>query len=256
MAEWTRRFALTGRRALVTGASRGIGAEIARVYADAGADVALVARDEGALEAVAGEVEALGRRALVVPAELGARDGPGAAAAAVLAAWGGVDILVNAAGIARTGPAAELTLEGWDETMAVNLRAPFALAQAVAPGMIARRMGKIVNVSSQAGVIALDDHASYIASKGGLNALTKALCAEWGRHNVQVNAICPTVVMTDMGAANWSDPARRDPFLAATPARRFAEPVEVADMALFLASGASDMVNGSLMMVEGGFVSV
>ena len=256
MPAWTDRFALTGRRALVTGASRGIGAAIAEVYADAGADLVLVARDGAALARVAGRIEAAGRRCLTVAADLATREGPARAARAALDAWGGIDVLVNAAGIARLGPATSLGLDDWDETMAVNLRAPFALAQALAPGMIERGRGKIVNVSSQAGVIALDDHAAYVASKGALNALTKALCAEWGRHDVQVNAICPTVVMTDMGRENWSDPARRDPFVAATPARRFAEPVEVADMALFLASDASNMVNGALMMVEGGYTSV
>jgi NAD(P)-dependent dehydrogenase (short-subunit alcohol dehydrogenase family) len=252
---WVRRFTLAGRRAIVTGASRGIGAEIARVYADAGADIVAVARDPDGLESVAAEVRALRRDCLTVVADLADADGTRQAARRALDT-GPVDILVNAAGIARLGPATGLTVQDWDATMAVNLRAPFLLAQAVAPAMIARRAGKIVNVSSQAGVIALDDHAAYIASKGGLNALTKSLCAEWGRHNIQVNAICPTVVMTDMGRRNWSDPARRDPFIAATPARRFAEPVEVADMALFLASAASDMVNGSLLMVEGGFTSV
>ena len=122
--------------------------------------------------------------------------------------------------------------------------------------MIAQRWGKVINISSQAGVIALDDHAAYTASKGGLNALTKSLCAEWARHNVQVNAICPTVVMTPMGRQVWGKPEKGDPFRDATPARRFAEPVEVADAALYLASDASGMVNGALLMVEGGFTSV
>ena len=130
------------------------------------------------------------------------------------------------------------------------------MARALGPAMIAQRWGKIVNISSQTGVIALDNHAAYATSKGGLNALTKSLCAEWGRFNVQVNAICPTVVMTPMGKRVWSAPEKKDPFINATPARRFAEPVEVADMALFLASDASAMVNGALMMVEGGFTSV
>ena len=152
--------------------------------------------------------------------------------------------------------ATELGVADWEDTMAVNLRAPFLLSRALAPAMIARRRGKIVNISSQTGVIALDDHAAYATSKGGLNALTKSLCAEWARHNIQVNAICPTVVMTPMGKAVWGPPEKGDPFRNATPARRFAEPVEIADAALFLASGASNMINGALLMVEGGFTSV
>jgi NAD(P)-dependent dehydrogenase (short-subunit alcohol dehydrogenase family) len=163
---------------------------------------------------------------------------------------------VNCAGIARIAPATELSVADWENTMAVNLRAPFVLAQALASSMIAQRRGKIVNISSQAGVIALDDHAAYATSKGGLNALTRSLCAEWARHNIQVNAICPTVVMTPMGKTVWGLPEKGEPLRNATPARRFAEPVEIADAALFLASGASDMINGALLMVEGGFTSV
>lgn len=256
MAEWTGRFSLAGRKALVTGASKGIGAEICAVFADAGADIVAVARDPDGLAAVAETVRAKGRDCLTIAADMATRDGPAVAARQAQAAWGTIDILVNSAGIARIAPALDLTADQWDETMAVNLRAPFLLAQALAPAMIAQRRGKIINISSQTGVIALDDHAAYAASKGGLNALTKSLCAEWGRHNIQVNAICPTVVMTPMGREVWGPEQKSAPFIAATPARRFAEPVEVADMALYLASPASGMVNGALMMIEGGFTSV
>jgi NAD(P)-dependent dehydrogenase (short-subunit alcohol dehydrogenase family) len=175
---------------------------------------------------------------------------------AALQAWGTIDILVNSAGIAHVAPAVDFLTPDWDEMMAVNLRAPFLTARTLAPAMIAQRWGKIINISSQTGVIALEDHVAYATSKGGLNALTKSLCAEWARHNVQVNAICPTVVMTPMGKTIWGPPEKGDPFRNATPARRFAEPVEVADAALYLASDASAMVNGALLMVEGGFTSV
>lgn len=256
MSDWQNRFALTGRKALVTGASKGIGAEICTVFADAGADIVAVARDADGLEAVAAQVRARGRRCLTLTADMAAPDAPVTAARQALDAWGTIDILVNCAGIARIAPALELSTAWWDETMAVNLRAPFLLAQALAPAMIAQRWGKVIMISSQTGVIALDDHAAYAASKGGLNALTKSLCAEWARHNVQVNAICPTVVMTPMGQEVWGPPEKGDPFRAATPARRFADPVEVADAALYLAAPASAMVNGALLMVEGGFTSV
>ncbi|MCX7644370.1 MAG: SDR family oxidoreductase [Rhodobacteraceae bacterium] len=253
---WQERFSLAGRRAMVTGASKGIGAEIARVFAEAGADIVAVARDRAGLEQTASAVRAAGRRCLVVPAELGAPEGPGQAARTALEAWGTIDILVNSAGIARVAPALELTFADWEATMAVNLRAPFLLAQALAPAMIAQRWGKIINISSQTGVIALDDHAAYAASKGGLNALTKSLCAEWARHNVQVNAICPTVILTPMGREVWGAEEKSAPLIAATPARRFGEPVEVADLALYLASPASGLVNGALVMIEGGYSSV
>ena len=252
---WTARFSLAGRRALVTGASMGIGAEIARVYADAGADLALVARGAEGLEETARAVRALGRACLTIRADLATPEGCAEAAAAALDR-GGIDILVNAAGVARVAPALDLTPEDWEASMALNVRAPFLLSQALAPGMIARRWGKIVMISSQTGVIAAEDHAAYAASKGALNALTKSLMAEWARHNVQVNAICPTVVMTPMGRRVWGPEEKGGPLRAATPARRFGEPVEVADLALYLASPASALVNGALVMIEGGYSSV
>ncbi len=252
---WKDRFSIAGRTALITGASKGIGAEICAVFAEAGADIVAVARDADGLAAVADVVRGHGRRCLTIVADMATHDGPGAAAVKAMA-WGPIDILVNSAGIARIAPATDLSVGQWDETMAVNLRAPFLLSQALAPAMIARRAGKIIMISSQTGVIALDDHAAYAASKGGLNALTKSLCAEWARHNVQVNAICPTVILTPMGRQVWSAPEKSGPMMAATPARRFGEPVEVADMALYLASPASDLVNGAIMMIEGGYSSV
>lgn len=256
MAEWEGRFSLAGRKALVTGASKGIGFEIARVFADAGADVVAVARDADGLLEVKRTVEARGRRCLVIEAEMATPEGPVAAAREALEAWGSIDILVNNAAIARIAPALDLTLADWDETMAVNVRAPFLMAQTLAPAMIAQRWGKIINISSQTGVIALDDHAAYATSKGALNALTKSLCAEWARHNVQVNAICPTVILTPMGKAVWGPEEKGGPMRAATPARRFGEVVEVADMALYLASPASGLVNGAILMIEGGYSSV
>jgi NAD(P)-dependent dehydrogenase (short-subunit alcohol dehydrogenase family) len=256
MPRWTERFSLSGRKAFVTGASKGIGAEICAVFADAGADIVAVARDQDGLAATAEAVRAAGRDCLTLAADLATVEGPRAAAAEALAAWGTIDILVNNAGIAHVAPAVETPVEAWDRVMAVNLRAPFLLAQALAPAMIAQRWGKIVNVSSQTGVIALDDHAAYATSKGGLNALTKSLMAEWARHNVQVNAICPTVVMTPMGRTVWGPEEKGGPMRAATPLRRFGEPVEIADLALYLASPAAELVNGALVMIEGGYSSV
>ena len=147
-------------------------------------------------------------------------------------------------------------LEEWDATMAVNLRAPLMFAQSLAPEMIAQRCGKIINLSSQTGVIALDDHAAYAASKGGLNALTISLMAEWAQHNIQVNAICPTVIMTPMGRQVWGPEEKGGPMLAKLPLGRFGETVEVADLALYLASPASGLINGAVILADGGFASV
>jgi NAD(P)-dependent dehydrogenase (short-subunit alcohol dehydrogenase family) len=253
---WQSRFSLNGKTALVTGASSGIGTAIAEVFADAGADIAGQGRDLGRLGALATKVEAAGQRFVALTGDLADPVETADIAAEALAAFGQIDILVNSAGIAVTGPVIDYDLADWHRTMAVNLTAPFILSKALLPGMMARKAGKIINISSQTGVIALEDHAAYATSKGGLNALTKSLMTEAAPHNVQVNAICPTVVLTEMGKALWSAPERRDPMIAKTPLGRFGEPVEIADMALYLASPASDLVNGAVMMIEGGYSSI
>ena len=256
MSKISERFSIAGRKVLVTGASKGIGAEICRVFAEAGADVVAVARDREGLQEIANDVAAKGRKCLTIEADLSTAEGPVQAAQQALREWKVIDILVNSAGVAFTAPALTLSIEDWDKTMAVNLRAPFLMSQALAPAMIQQRWGKIINISSQTGVIALDDHAAYASSKGGLNALTKSLCVEWAKHNIQVNAICPTVILTPMGRKIWGPPEKSGPMLKATPLGRFGEPTEIADMALYLASPASELVNGSILMIEGGYTSL
>ena len=253
---WEERFSLKGKTALITGASSGIGRAIAEVFADAGADIAGHGRDDGRLADLGACVEGMGRRFVAVPGDLADAGETAEVAARALGAFGPVDILVHSAGIALTGPVVDYDLADWNRTLAVNLTAPFILARALLPGMMARRQGKIINISSQTGVIALPDHAAYAASKGGLNALTKSLMTEAAPFNIQVNAICPTVVLTEMGKELWSAPEKKDPFIARTPLGRFGEPVEIADMALYLASPASDLVNGAIMMIEGGYSSL
>lgn len=247
---WTDRFSIAGKTALVTGASSGIGAEIVRVFTDAGATVIATGQSEDRLAKLAAETGCK-----TIAADIATVDGCMALTDAAKA-MGTVEILVNSAGVALVGPATTFSVEDWDRTMAINLRAPFLLAQAFAPAMIAANAGKIINISSQTGVIAAEDHAAYATSKGGLNALTKSLMVEFAPHNVQVNAICPTVVLTEMGQQIWGPPEKGDPMKAKTPLGRFGEPVEIADMALYLASPASDLVNGALMMIEGGYSSV
>lgn len=250
------RFAVQGKRALVTGGSKGIGAEAAIVLAQAGADVAIAGRDREGLHATAAQVEAAGRRCVMIETDMRTADGPLQAAQAALDAFGAVDILVNNAGIARIAPILESPLADWEETIAVNLRAPYLLAQALAPKMIEQGSGKIINVSSQAGVVAIEGHASYAASKGGLNMLTKVMALEWGGHNIQVNAVAPTVILTPMGTRVWGDPAKAAPMLAKIPLRRFGQPVEVADLILFLASSASDLITGETILIDGGYTAI
>lgn len=256
MAGWTKRFSLEGKRALVTGATKGIGFETCKVLADAGADIAAVGRDPAGLAEVTAAVTAKGRRCVAISAEMATAEGPVQAAREALAALGGIDILVNNAGVALVDTLMDATVADWDATMAVNLRAPFLLARELAPGMIARKAGKIINVSSQAGVAGLEAHGAYCASKGGLNMLTKVMTVEWAKHNIQVNTVCPTVILTPMGEQVWGQPEKGDPMRAKIPGGRFGKPIEVADAILFLASSASDMICGHDLMLDGGFTAV
>ncbi|MGF1474216.1 MAG: SDR family NAD(P)-dependent oxidoreductase [Geminicoccaceae bacterium] len=252
---WTERFNLEGKRALVTGATKGIGLEIAKVLADAGADIAAVGRDDLGLEEVKEAVEATGRRCHTINADLAHVAGCEKVGYEALEFFETVDILVNNAGIALIDPVLEASVEDWELTMAVNLRAPFLLAQALAPKMIEQEAGKIINISSQAGVIAIDGHAAYAASKGGLNMLTKVMCSEWSKHNIQVNAVCPTIILTPMGEQVWGEPSRGKPMLEKTPLERFGKPIEVADLVLFLSSSASDLITGETVLIDGGFTA-
>ena len=256
MADWIKRFSLTGKAALVTGATKGIGLDICKVLADAGADIAAVGRDETGLAEAKSAVESKGRKCLSIAADLATAEGPLEAARIALQSFGTIDILVNNAGIALIDPLLEATVEDWDKTMAVNLRAPFLLAKELAPRMIAQRSGKIINISSQAGVIAIDGHAAYSASKGGLNMLTKVMTSEWAKHNIQTNAVCPTIILTPMGEQVWGDPAKGKPMLDKTPLGRFGKPQEVADLVLYLASPASDLICGETILIDGGFTSI
>jgi NAD(P)-dependent dehydrogenase (short-subunit alcohol dehydrogenase family) len=256
MAEWTKRFGLAGKRAMVTGASKGIGFETCKVLADAGADIVAVGRDQAGLAEIKSAVEKLGRRCVTVNADFGSPHGPITAAKAALDAFGTIDILVNNAAIALNAPLLEATTDDWDMTMAVNVRAPFLIARALAPGMIAQKAGKIVNISSQSGVIALDDHGAYCASKGALNMLTKVMTVEWAKFNIQTNAVCPNVILTPMGEKVWGTPEKGGPMIAKTPLGRFGKTVEVADMILYLASPASDFVCGEILMIDGGYTAI
>ena len=256
MSKWVERFSLEGKRALVTGASKGIGLEVCKVLADAGADIAAAGREPEGLEEAKRAAESAGRKGVVIRSDLSTAHGARDTAKAALDAFGTVDILVNNAGIALNDHLLDATVEDFDKTMAVNLRAPLLLAQALVPRMIEQKAGKIVNISSQAGVVAIEEHGAYCASKGGLNMLTKVMTAEWARHNIQANSVCPTIILTPLGERVWGDPAKGQPMLDKTPLGRFGQPIEVADMVLYLASSASDLVNGEVLLIDGGFTSL
>ncbi len=256
MTEWNSRFSLAGKRALVTGATKGIGLETCKVLADAGADIAAVGRDVQGLKEVAAAIAKAGRKCVSIQADMAKIEDIARTAKEGIAGLGQIDILVNNAGIALIDPLLKATAEDWDMTMAVNLRAPFLLAREVVPGMIKRKQGKIINISSQAGVVGLEGHGAYAASKGGLNMLTKVMTVEWAMHNIQVNSVCPTVILTPMGEQVWGQPEKGDPMKAKIPAARFGKPIEVADLVLFLASSASDLINGQDILIDGGYTAV
>jgi 2-deoxy-D-gluconate 3-dehydrogenase len=252
----TSRLRLDQKRALVTGASRGLGAEIASALAAAGADLVISGRDSIGLESTRQLVEGWGRRCQPVLADLRNVEETRRLADRALEEFGTVDILINNAGIVYVESLLKTTLDHWEETQAVNLRAPYLLSQTLAPGMIAQGQGKIVNISSVAAVLAPEGHAAYSASKGGLNLLTQTMAAEWGRYNIQANAVAPTVILTAMGQQVWGEPSKGDPMKARIPARRFGEPQEVADLVLFLASNASDFICGQVIRLDGGLSAV
>ena len=244
---------LTGRTALVTGASRGIGRAIAVGLARAGADVALSARDEALLREVQGEVEALGRRAVVLPADVTDPEACARLAADAIAALGVLDVLVNnAGGSSYMGPFTELRFRGWEKTMRLNVDSIVHLSQAVGRHMLERGRGSVVNVASVAGLKATPTLAAYGASKAAVISLTKTLAMEWGPSGVRVNALCPGWTKTDLNADLWADDALAASMVSTTGLKRWAEAEEMVGPTLFLASDASSFVTGQALAVDGG----
>jgi NAD(P)-dependent dehydrogenase (short-subunit alcohol dehydrogenase family) len=243
---------LAGRRALVTGASRGIGAAVAAALAAEGADVILSGRDRPLLQSVAASIGD-SVRTEVLAADLSDAGGVERLAADALATFDGLDILVNNAGITIPELAADLTVAAWDATMAVNVRAPALLGARIGAAMAADGRGSIVNVASLAGLRALREHYAYSASKAALIMATKVLALEFGPSGVRANAVCPTVVLTDMGRQVWGRAEKAAPMLARIPLGHFGVPSDVADAVVWLASDASAMVNGAEIALDGGF---
>ena len=249
------RFRLDGRTALVTGASRGLGQAIALALAEAGADVVFHVQP-GIGEDVGSQIQALGRRAAMLGGDFSDRAVPVRLVADAEEALGPIDILVNNAGTIRRSPAAEHSDEDWDLVLAVDLSAAFRLAREVGRRLIARgAAGKIINIASllafQGGILV----PSYAAAKGGLAQLTKALANEWASQRINVNAIAPGYMRTDNTAALRQDATRSRQILERIPATRWGEPDDLAGAAVFLASSASDYVNGHVLVVDGGWLA-
>ena len=249
-------FDLSGRIALITGSSKGIGFALASALGAAGARVVLNARDATALTAARDALRAQGVAAEAVTFDVTDAVAVEAGIARIEAEIGPIEILVNNAGMQHRGSFAEFPIDAWRKITSTNIDSVFFVGRYVAQRMIERRRGKIINVSSQAGVIGQASHGAYAASKGGLNMLTKVMCVEWAKHNIQINSVCPTVILTPMGETVWGPPAKGDPMKAKIPAGRFGKPIEVADMILYLASSASDLVNGQDLLIDGGYTAV
>jgi D-threitol dehydrogenase (NAD+) len=242
-------FSLRDKIALVTGGASGIGAAIASAFVAKGARVAIVDVNEAAaLETAA----AVGNDSRGFRCDVSDLTSVAAAVDAVVEAFGGIDILVNSAGIALLAPAEEIPVDAWDKTIDVNLKGTFLMCQAVGKHMLAAGRGVIVNMASQAATVALDQHIAYCASKFGVVGVSKVLAAEWGGRGVRVNTISPTVVLTELGHKAWDGP-RGDALKKLIPAGRFAYPNEIAAAAVFLASDAAAMITGADLLVDGGY---
>jgi NAD(P)-dependent dehydrogenase (short-subunit alcohol dehydrogenase family) len=248
---YDRDFKLTGKVALITGGAAGIGKAIATLYALKGASLILadinpgvpdaakeICQDPARIEAVTGDITKAADRKNIVQTGM--------------TKFGKIDILVNNAGVALLEPALEVGESNWDRTLDLNLKAAFFLSQLVAKQMIHTGGGKIINIGSQAGMIALERHVAYMASKAAIIGITKVLAVEWAKYHVQVNAISPTVTLTELGKKAWAGEVGEE-FKRKLPAGRFADPDEIAACALFLASDATDMITGSNLVIDGGY---
>ena len=249
----THPFDLTGTTALVTGASRGLGQAIAVALAQAGADIAAVST--GTADATGAQVRALGRRFSSMQADLSTLEPIARIVEDTVAQLGSIDILVNNAGVIRRADAVDFTEADWDAVVDVNLKSAFFLSQAVGRRMIAAGRGKIINIASMLSFQGGIRVPSYTASKSGLAGITRLLANEWAAKGINVNAIAPGYMRTDNTAQLRADEARNKAILERIPAARWGEPGDLGGAAVFLASRASDYVNGAILPVDGGWLA-
>ena len=250
------RFDLTGDVALVTGAARGLGRAIALTLAHAGADIALGLRDVRTGGDLAKEIAALGRRVLPIQMDVTRRDEIFRAVDDAVAHFGKLDVLVNNVGVAPENLAENVSEKDFDYTLAVNLKGTFLASQAAGRVMIRQKRGRIINMSSQAGFVALPGESVYCMTKAAIAHLTRCLAVEWGKHNITVNAVAPTFIATPGTDEALADPAfRADVIERIAALHRIGEPMEVSGAVVFLASPAASLITGHTIVIDGGWTA-
>jgi NAD(P)-dependent dehydrogenase (short-subunit alcohol dehydrogenase family) len=249
------RFDLQGQVALVTGAARGIGNACALALAHAGADIALGLRDIHTGSELVNEIEAMGRRALPLQMDVTHLDEIQQAIDSTVSHFGQLDILVNNAGLGPSNLAENVREEDFDYTVAVNLKGTFFVSQAAGRVMIKQKYGRIINLSSQAGSVALPTESVYCLTKAAINHLTRCLAVEWGQYNITVNAVAPTFINTPGTAEALEDDAFRADVLSRIALGRIGEPMEVASAVVFLASPAASLITGDTLLIDGGWTA-
>jgi NAD(P)-dependent dehydrogenase (short-subunit alcohol dehydrogenase family) len=252
----TQMFDLTGRVALVTGAGRGLGRVLALGLAGAGASIAGAGRSIDPLRTLVVEVGELGSTGTAHTVDVTDPDAVSDMVDEVIERHGRIDILVNNAGMKVPQKVLDVSEAAWDQVLGTNLKGAFFVAQAAGRHMVERGQGKIINVASTYAVVGADGRATYAASKGGLLQLTRVMAIEWASKGVNVNAVGPTSIPTPMNEALFADPAWRERALAKIPAGRFCAPEDVIGSVVFLASAASDMIHGQLLLIDGGLTAV
>ncbi|CAG7658050.1 SDR family NAD(P)-dependent oxidoreductase [Paenibacillus allorhizosphaerae] len=249
-------FKLDGRVALITGGAQGLGLVMAKALAGAGASVAVTSRERSKAEKAAAVIgESSGQRAIGIAADVTDTGQVNSMVQTVIDEFGRIDILINNAGINIRKPVEEFEDEQWDQVQNTNLKAPFICSRAVARQMKQQRYGRVINVSSMLGSVALPERSAYCSSKGGLLQLTKVLALEWAPYNITVNALSPGPIATELNTVVMNNPEVNNTFLQNIALGRWGEPEEIAGAVIFLASGASSFMTGSSLVIDGGWTA-
>lgn len=252
MSEYAPNFSLSGRRALVTGSSRGIGWAIAAAMADSGAEVVLNGRNETHLKEAVETLQRGGHNVTGQSFDVTSESAVQAAAQSI----GSIDILVNNAGIHRRAPLSEMSLTDWETVLSTNLTSAFLVSRSFVPAMIEKKAGKIINICSLMSDLARPTTGNYAAAKGGLRMLTRAMCGEWAEHNIQINGIGPGYIATELTAPLMNDPEFDAWIKGRTPARRWGKVSDLTGAAVYMASPAANFLNGQILMIDGGLTAV